>query len=170
MVETVLGMTDLQIKLFTALGQIGVAVAVGYVAYRQWRTAQQQASTARKKLQLDLFDRRLAVYEAVRSVAYRSITSDWRANVELEMASHLAELRWLFGETVRDFVWNELYLPLVDLSSAKATIAEPGRLSEPEVRKSHEAATVRQNELRKRLGNSLKVLDETMAGFLTLTH
>ncbi|KZE52985.1 hypothetical protein AVW14_09790 [Stenotrophomonas maltophilia] len=93
MVETVLGMTDLQIKLFTALGQIGVAVAVGYVAYRQWRTAQQQASTARNKLQLDLFDRRLAVYEAVRSVAYRSITSDWRANVELEMASHLAELR-----------------------------------------------------------------------------
>ncbi|QDY49794.1 hypothetical protein [Stenotrophomonas maltophilia] len=63
MVETVLGMTDLQIKLFTAIGQILVAAAVGLIAWRQWRTAQQQADTARKKLVLDLFDRRIVLFE-----------------------------------------------------------------------------------------------------------
>ncbi|HGM7299046.1 TPA: hypothetical protein ACKP7S_000802 [Stenotrophomonas maltophilia] len=63
MAETVLGMTDLQIKLFTAIGQILVAAAVGLIAWRQWRTAQQQADTARKKLILDLFDRRIGLFE-----------------------------------------------------------------------------------------------------------
>ncbi|WP_282265572.1 hypothetical protein [Stenotrophomonas sp. PS02298] len=53
--ETVLGMTDLQIRLFTAMGQIAVAGIVGYIAWQQWRTAQ-------KKLKADLFDKRFAAY------------------------------------------------------------------------------------------------------------
>lgn len=56
--ETVLGMTDLQIKLFTALGQLSVAGIVGYIAWQQWRTA-------RKKLKADLFDKRHAAYRSL---------------------------------------------------------------------------------------------------------
>ncbi|WP_312226213.1 hypothetical protein [Stutzerimonas nitrititolerans] len=163
MVETVLGMTGLQIKLFTALGQILVAVVVGFIAYRQWRTA-------RSKLQYDLFDRRLKVYEAIQSVVLRSVPSDWRANVELEMSASLAELRWLFGKPVYDFVWKEIYLPLVDLSEAKATIAEPGSLSQPGVREARDAATARARALRKQLSDAMKLLEEKMSMFLTLTH
>ncbi|AVH90212.1 hypothetical protein [Stenotrophomonas maltophilia] len=163
MVETVLGMTDLQIKLFTALGQILVAVVVGFIAYRQWRTA-------RSKLQFDLFDRRLKVYDAIKSVVLRSVPSDWRANVELEMSTALAELRWLFGKPVYDFVWKEIYVPLVDLSEAKATIAEPGPLSQPGVREARDAASARARALRRQLSDSMKVLEEMMSEFLTLTH
>lgn len=54
MVETVLGMTDLQIKLATAAGQLGLALMVFYVAWRQWRTA-------RNKLKADLFEKRFRV-------------------------------------------------------------------------------------------------------------
>lgn len=53
MIETVAGMTELQIKLFTAVGQILVAIAVGVIALRQWLTA-------RNKLKADLFDKRIA--------------------------------------------------------------------------------------------------------------
>jgi hypothetical protein len=45
----------LELQILTALLTPVIAVAVGYVAYQQWRTA-------REKLVLDLFKDRLAVY------------------------------------------------------------------------------------------------------------
>lgn len=59
MVETVLGMTDLQIKLVAAAGQLALTATVAYVAWQQWRTA-------RNKLKADLFDRRFAAFEELR--------------------------------------------------------------------------------------------------------
>lgn len=62
-IETVAGLTDLQIRLFTALGQTLVPLAVGaiaaLIAWRQWKTAEQQAKTARSRLRFDLYERRL---------------------------------------------------------------------------------------------------------------
>ncbi|HGM7285730.1 TPA: hypothetical protein ACKP7V_001531 [Stenotrophomonas maltophilia] len=92
MVETVLGMTDLQIKLATAAGQLGLALMVFYVAWRQWRTA-------RNKLKLDLFDRRFAAYEELREAA-----NAFRAGVEMKQADAILALaptfRYLFGKKV----------------------------------------------------------------------
>ncbi|MDY0956253.1 hypothetical protein SOM22_16870 [Stenotrophomonas rhizophila] len=57
--ETVLGLTDLQIKFGTAAGQLALAAAVAYVAWQQWRTA-------RNKLKSDLFERRFKLVRALR--------------------------------------------------------------------------------------------------------
>ncbi|MDN8643540.1 hypothetical protein Q0S19_03535 [Stenotrophomonas indicatrix] len=100
MVETVMGITDLQIKLFTAIGQISVAAAVGLIAYRQWRTAEQQAATARKKLKADLFDRRLAAFEELETTI-TALTRHWPAeDLCHELSHHARKFGYLFGAPV----------------------------------------------------------------------
>ncbi|HEL7888205.1 TPA: hypothetical protein UMI76_000359 [Stenotrophomonas maltophilia] len=163
MVETVLGLTDLQIRFFTAFGQTVVAVAVGMIAYRQWRTA-------RNKLKFDLFTRRLEAYNRVREATIRAIAADWREEADHDVFLSLRDVRWLFGQSVYDFVWKELYEPVVDLWDAKTTIAEPGVLSDPEVRKARDAAILRRRELRHALNRSMARLDEVMGEYLTLSH
>lgn len=99
MVETVLGMTDLQIKLFTALGQIGVAVAVAVIAWLQLRTA-------RNKLKSDLFDRRYSAYKEivakVRVVgsAQQIDTADELLAHALEIDRIAKEMAWLFDDRI----------------------------------------------------------------------
>ncbi|WP_033834783.1 hypothetical protein [Stenotrophomonas maltophilia] len=163
MVETVLGLTDLQIRFFTAFGQTVVAVAVGMIAYRQWRTA-------RNKLKFDLFTRRLEAYNRVREATIQAIAADWREEADHDVFLSLRDVRWLFGQSVYDFVWKELYEPVVDLWDAKTTIAEPGVLSDPEVRKARDAAILRRRELRRALNRSMARLDEVMGEYLTLSH
>ncbi|HDS1390350.1 TPA: hypothetical protein ACG4N3_000564 [Stenotrophomonas maltophilia] len=163
MVETVLGLTDLQIRFFTAFGQTVVAVAVGMIAYRQWRTA-------RNKLKFDLFTRRLEAYNRVREATTRAIAADWREEADHDVFLSLRDVRWLFGQSVYDFVWKELYEPVVDLWDVKTTIAEPGVLSDPEVRKARDAAILRRRELRHALTRSMTRLDEVMGEYLTLSH
>ncbi|HEL3770859.1 hypothetical protein I5U03_11955 [Stenotrophomonas maltophilia] len=128
MVETVLGMTDLQIRLFTAIGQILVAAAVGVIAWRQWRTAQQQAETARKKLIADLFDRRFKAYDKfvdhISNAFYGD--KDEVKNAEKAVAdAHalLHEIRWLFGEDVTTKLRKQIIEPVERLVSVR------GRLS-----------------------------------------
>ncbi|NRP02031.1 hypothetical protein [Stenotrophomonas maltophilia] len=89
-------MTDLQIKLATAAGQLGLALMVFYVAWRQWRTA-------RNKLKLDLFDRRFAAYEELRDAA-----NAFRRRHEMKQADAMLALaptfRYLFGRKVSEAV------------------------------------------------------------------
>ena len=47
---------------------LGAASAVAVFAYRQWRTADEQAKTALDKLKLDLFERRYAIYVELKKV------------------------------------------------------------------------------------------------------
>lgn len=106
MVEAVLGMTDLQIKLFTAVGQILIAGAVGVVAWRQWRTAQQQAETARKKLRLDLFERRIRAFDQLKKLlnATSEPHPDDADNAFEQLfliSGPTGEIRWLFGPEVQ---------------------------------------------------------------------
>ena len=49
--------TPLWVSYLIAFGPLIVAALVGYVAYRQWKTAH-------ARLRLDLFDRRYRIYEA----------------------------------------------------------------------------------------------------------
>ncbi|HIE5095155.1 hypothetical protein WG628_07680 [Stenotrophomonas maltophilia] len=102
MVETVLGMTDLQIKLFTAIGQMLVAGAVGLIAWRQWRTAQQQADTARKKLVLDLFDRRIVLFEQLEKLLteLEQKTNPHLTYVQIHYLT--GKMRWAFGPVLVD--------------------------------------------------------------------
>ncbi len=104
--ETVLGMTDLQIKLFTALGQLSVAGIVGYIAWQQWRTAQ-------KKLKADLFDRRFSAYQRLATIIHtiaqyrfsqlNPVAEDCEQKlIELERIG--VELGWLFDKAAAALV------------------------------------------------------------------
>ncbi|EZP43175.1 hypothetical protein BW38_03522 [Stenotrophomonas sp. RIT309] len=110
MVETVLGMSDLQIKLFTAIGQILVAAAVGIIALRQWLTA-------RNKLKADLFDRRYKLYVDLGQSLQRIVEGDSSAVVQMRRL--LAEARWLFGEKTAERLRKEVGNPFQMLAEAK---------------------------------------------------
>lgn len=100
MVETVFGMTDLHVKLLAAVGQLGMAAGVGYVAYRQWRTAEQQAITAKKKLKADLFDRRLAALEGLEATI-ASFRTKWPApDLSAALVHHREKFGYLFSRQV----------------------------------------------------------------------
>ncbi|CAQ45457.1 TPA: hypothetical protein ACKP89_000525 [Stenotrophomonas maltophilia] len=92
MVETVLGMTDLQIKLVAAAGQLALTATVAYVAWQQWRTA-------RNKLKADLFDRRFAAFEELRRTVstFRNLQHMPEADAILALAP---TFQYLFGTPV----------------------------------------------------------------------
>ncbi|WP_440579825.1 hypothetical protein [Stenotrophomonas muris] len=95
MVETVLGMTDLQIKLVTAAGQLALAGMVAYVAWQQWRTA-------RNKLKADLFDRRLALMKALEALGEKTYLENL-TDADLAALPALAkEFGYLFGKSVSE--------------------------------------------------------------------
>ncbi|WP_243350862.1 hypothetical protein [Stenotrophomonas acidaminiphila] len=95
--DSFLGLNDLQIKFFTALGQLGLTTAVAYVAYQQWQTA-------RKKLKSDIFDKRFAAYLRIRD-AIEFIFSECNQNDNgasaaraNQMNRNAIEMEWLFCE------------------------------------------------------------------------
>lgn len=92
MVETVLGLTDLQMKAVTAIGQLALAATVAYIAFQQWRTA-------RNKLKLDLFDRRFAAYEELRRTVstFRNLQHQPEADAIVALAP---TFQYLFGSSV----------------------------------------------------------------------
>lgn len=170
MVDMDFKIADLAIKLLTGIGQLAVACAVGYIAYRQWRTAQQQAETARNKLKHALFDRRLKAYEALRESAQYAFNARPKENAEQRVADSLKELRWLFGKPVHDFVWKNIYLPLVDLWEANNVIHDSPPPRSDVQREERREAAAKASSIRKELHRDLAKLEEMMADFLTLNH
>lgn len=160
----------LLIKLLTGAGQIAVACAVGYIAYRQWRTAQQQAETARNTLKYDLFDRWLKVYDALRESAHYATTADWREEPEQKFFDNIKELRWLFGKPIYDFVWNNVYTPLVDLWEANTSIHQSQHPLSDVEQEERRAAIANASRIRKQLHKDLAKLEEMMGEFLILNH
>jgi hypothetical protein len=96
-----------------------VAVAAGGIAFAQWWTA-------KNKLKLDLFDRRWAVYVAVRELLSEIVR---HANVSPEaqdkFLAGVRGARWLFDERVHHYIFEELYRRVTDLQAANAML-EPG--------------------------------------------
>lgn len=170
MVDMDFKIADLAIKLLTGTGQLAVACAVGYIAYRQWRTAQQQAETARNKLKHDLFDRRLKVYDALRESAQYAFNARPNENAEQRVADNLKELRWLFGKPVYDFVWEHIYVPLVDLWEANNIIHDSPPPRNDAQRDERRLACANASHIRKELHKDLGRLEEMMSDFLTLNH
>ena len=88
-----------------------IAFFGAYIAYRQWRTAQ-------NRLKLDLFDRRLAVYEAARRVITTVMTSG-RISQEAEF-QYLSGTRgalWLYNEEIVRYLDEEIWHKVVDLGT-----------------------------------------------------
>lgn len=144
---------------FSALLTPIVAVFGIYIATQQWRTA-------RNKLKLDLFDKRLAVYEATRSFLASIITSG-KITQENEML-FLAGTRgakWLFGNEIEQYIDKQLWNQSNKLICLQSTFDS---LPSPEERESN---IKKQTEIKLWFNNQLvNEVDNKFSQFLSLQH
>ncbi len=88
-----------------ALGPTLIALAVAYVAFRQWRTAEASRKIANDKLVLDLFDRRFAWYSAVKEHLFKPLNPDSQSSADNAFTAFyrlLEEAHFLFGPEVQE--------------------------------------------------------------------
>ena len=84
----------------------GIAI---YIAWQQWKTN-------RQKLKLDLYDRRLKVFERVREILammYTTVSDDKRL---FELLSGTRDAEFLFGVEIKDYI-EEVYRRASTLSA-----------------------------------------------------
>jgi len=135
-----------------------VAILGALIAYRQWRTAQ-------NKLKLDLFDRRLVVYEAARDYISSVMTSGKTTKEkEFEFLAGTRGAKWLFDEDVTQYLDKELWHKICDLGCLQSELdgMPAGEERTKNIRD--------QADLKKWLIAQMKVLDDKFAPFLRLRH
>ncbi|MBO9100329.1 MULTISPECIES: hypothetical protein [unclassified Rhizobium] len=111
-----------------------IAVAVGVIAFMQWRTAHQ-------KVVLEMFERRLAVYELVKSAVRSVNTSGTVADeAQFNLLTAINRAEFLFGNDVREYL-EKLWEDYVHLQSATYEMADlqpgPERLAAIKRRTEH---------------------------------
>lgn len=135
-----------------------VAILGAFIAYRQWRTAQ-------NKLKLELFDRRLIVYEAARDYISSVMTSGKTTNEkELEFLVGIRGAKWLFDEHVTQYLDKELWHKICGLGCLQSEL-DGMPTGEERTRKIRAQAV-----LKEWIIAQMQVLDEKFAPFLKLRH
>jgi hypothetical protein len=140
-----------------------IAVCVAYVAFQQWRTA-------RDKLRLDLFDRRLSNYQsiaatvraylaAVRDLKFPNAESSEVSTQHDEFWSLYDSARFLFGPDVCDCL-DDISERLINFKNIKAGLV----MGEEEVRPIH----LLDAEAEVQIG--LSDLRNTVAKYVSLGH
>ena len=141
----------------SSIGVMIIAAIAALIAFRQ-------SQIARNKLKLDLFDKRMEVYSAVRE-ALGCITRQGNLTQEqqLEYLQGIRTARWLFGQEIFTYLDETLWRKIVDLEFQ-------GKMSEgsadPERVKHIQART----ETFKWLVSQYKEFDALVAKYLTLRH
>jgi len=105
--------------ILTALLTPLIAVIVGYIAYRQWRTAQ-------NRLKLDLFERRLAIHSVARDLI-ATVTSYGRIENKdiFAFLSGIQQARWLLNERIVQYLEKELWPRVTKLQELMDTLDSP---------------------------------------------
>ena len=135
-----------------------VAVLGSFIAYRQWRLAQ-------SKLKLDLFDRRLKVYEAATGLISSIMTSGKTKDDEtFKYMVSTREAKWLLSQEIAVYLDKQLYHKAIDLQTLAAELE--GVLV-GEVRTKNVQA---QAEIKKWFMAQYPVLDAKFGPFLHLRH
>jgi len=135
-----------------------VAVLGTFIAFQQWRTA-------RNKLKFELFQRRLATYEAVQSFLGSIMTSGKVSDEALsKYAVGTAEVRWLYGSEVSAFLRESVWEKAVDLQCLHA------ELEGMPVGTERSANVKKQSEIKKYMFSLSKVVDDKFEPFLRLYH
>jgi hypothetical protein len=121
------------IDILSALLTPAIAIVVAYIAYAQWRTAN-------ARLNLDLFDKRLAVYRKVHdAVGKVNATGLAEGAAEALFLEAQREARFLFGPEVKAYL-DELWMHFIQLHAAQSNTQS----TDEDVRK---RAVQRQSEL-----------------------
>jgi len=146
------------IDYFQALLTPVVAILGIYIAWRQWRTAQ-------NRLKLDFFDRRWAVYEATRNLL-GTVTRSGTATHEnvRDFVVGTGPARWLFDDELADYLEKEIRQKAVNLMTLDDTLRQ---VTEP---------AERQHYVREKGKNSVGLveqyeqIDRKFGAFLHITH
>ncbi|SBV35265.1 hypothetical protein STPYR_10195 [uncultured Stenotrophomonas sp.] len=103
-------MVEVHWTAYVTVLTVPVLAAVGAViAYRQWRTAQ-------NKLKLDLFDKRMLVYQAARdALGYIGSHGKTSHEQQIEYLTGIQTAKWLFGPEVHSYLSETLWHKIVDL-------------------------------------------------------
>jgi hypothetical protein len=144
------------ITVLSALLTPTIACLGAWIAYRQWRTAQ-------NKLRLDLFDRRFCVYEVTKNflacIVKNGKTSD-EETCKFLVATR--EARWLLNANVATYLRDELYNKVIDLQTLQSELG--GSMTDEDRAENIK----RQAEIKKWLISQYKVLDEKLSPFLVV--
>jgi hypothetical protein len=102
------------LKDFSApLIAIVALIVTAYFAWRQWQTAHEQWKIAQQRVVLDLFERRMGIYEDLRTaIAKVNASGNTTEDVVFEFLKAKERVRFLFGKEIQDYVEN-LYKSLV---------------------------------------------------------
>lgn len=135
-----------------------VAVLGAFIAYRQWRTAQ-------NKLKLELFEKRFAVYDSARKLISSILTSGKVQNEEMyKFLAGTGEAKWLLDAEVDDYLYKTLHTKALRL---QALDSEFGGLMAGQERSANLKA---QGEIKKWMVEQYSVLDAKFSEFLLLKH
>lgn len=117
-----------------ALTAAGIAAWVAHkfgriqeaISRQQAETSAAAARTARNKLRLDLFDRRMVVYEAASNFLSRVLANGRStSDADFEYLSKIQGARWLFDEAVVEYLQKELWELVTELHLATVEIDAP---------------------------------------------
>lgn len=114
-----------------------IALAVGFIAYRQWRTAH-------GKIVLDLFEKRLAVFQKVRqAIAVTNTTGKTSREAEVDLLEAINASEFLFGNDVRKYL-DDMWERFIKLSAANAMLQDgPRQMSDEPTSKRSPASSAR---------------------------
>lgn len=133
-----------------------VAVLGSFIAYRQWRTAQ-------NKLKLELFDRRFAVYDTTTTFLASAMNSGAAKDEEFKFMSATHDAKWLLNTDIAEYL-EDIYRKAVSL---QFLVSE---LQDLPIGEERSANIHMQREIKEWLLKQYEVLDEKLAPYLRLEH
>jgi len=127
-----------------------------WIAFNQWKTA-------RMKLKLDLFDKRVVVYEAVELAVRKAVIGDIFTEETLsDYVKGTAGTRWLFDEKMKRFTFE-----LFELFCQLLSIDDMPKDAPPEIQS---VFVSKESEAIEKITAHWEVLDSKFAPFLSLGH
>ena len=148
------------IILLAALLTPLVAIFGGCIAWQQWRTA-------REKLKIDLFDRRLPIYEQTRDILSRQLglghAFDSAQVTDFGVKTRVS--RWLYDASIADYLQEGIVGKLQDLHDVESELE--GSITDAQ----KEGLIARRRQLRNWLEDQLyNVLDRKFGRYLHVRH
>lgn len=134
-----------------------IAVIGAWIAFRQ-------SEIARNKLKLDLFERRMEIYEAVRDMLGKAANrGKLSGEQEIQYLQSIQPAKWLFGVEVSRYLEEDLWKKMTDLALHNSMLETPPG----EERRRHVQA---RSETMNWLRGQFKELDALCKPYLELKH
>ena len=98
-----------------------IAIAVGIISYRQWRTAQ-------NKLKLDLFEKRIAIFDEAMAFIFESHGPEGASEeVMSRFITTSSRASWILNDDIAQILRSELYEKAIQIKVIAADLraAEP---------------------------------------------